>query len=242
MQSQMARKAVSKRGKGRPSKLEAADYKKRILDAAEQLFAREGLHSVSIRDITKMASVNVALVTYYFGTKQGLLTEVIVRAAAPIIAERTRLLDQCLADSNGRPSVAALITAYVRPVLVVESGALQEAASRRVVGLAWTDTNPKVRALMDSIYNPSSRRLVDLLRTAFPTLGDDELNWRAACMFSVIYSLYTNPGRVRNMVGAEINLKNREAAMRHVVPFLVGGMMQSCAASPASSTDRTSKS
>ncbi|MGH8309797.1 MAG: TetR family transcriptional regulator, partial [Steroidobacteraceae bacterium] len=40
----------------------------RILDAAEQLFARRGFHGVSVRDITSEAGVDVALVNYHFGS------------------------------------------------------------------------------------------------------------------------------------------------------------------------------
>ncbi|WP_059103786.1 forespore capture DNA-binding protein RefZ [Shouchella shacheensis] len=43
-----------------------------IRDAATYLFYAKGYHGTSVRDIAKEASVNAALVSYYFGGKQGL--------------------------------------------------------------------------------------------------------------------------------------------------------------------------
>ena len=46
-----------------------SDTKTRILDGAEQLFAREGFHNTSLRTLTSLASVNLASVNYHFGSK-----------------------------------------------------------------------------------------------------------------------------------------------------------------------------
>ncbi|WP_424624760.1 TetR family transcriptional regulator [Achromobacter marplatensis] len=48
------------------------DTRERLLDAAENLFAREGLSRPSVRQITSEAGVNVAAVNYHFGSREGL--------------------------------------------------------------------------------------------------------------------------------------------------------------------------
>jgi AcrR family transcriptional regulator len=50
-----------------------------ILDAAEQLFALNGYHGTSIRDIFKAAHVGTGLMTYYFASKDELFEEAINR-------------------------------------------------------------------------------------------------------------------------------------------------------------------
>lgn len=47
--------------------------KKRVLDAAVGLFNTKGYNGASIRAIADEAGVNVAIIAYYFGNKQGLL-------------------------------------------------------------------------------------------------------------------------------------------------------------------------
>ena len=44
-----------------------------ILNVAERLFAEEGFDGTSVRDIAKNANVNVAMISYYFGSKEKLL-------------------------------------------------------------------------------------------------------------------------------------------------------------------------
>ena len=45
----------------------------RILDAAEDLFAGQGIHATSLRSITQRAGVNSAAIHYHFGDKQALV-------------------------------------------------------------------------------------------------------------------------------------------------------------------------
>lgn len=49
------------------------EKQRQILDAAEKLFAYKGFDGTSIRDIAKAAHVNIAMISYYFGSKEKLL-------------------------------------------------------------------------------------------------------------------------------------------------------------------------
>lgn len=53
------------------------DIRNRILKTATKLFAEKGFEGTSIRDIAKEAQVNLAMVSYYFGNKEGLYLECI---------------------------------------------------------------------------------------------------------------------------------------------------------------------
>ena len=53
-----------------------------ILQAAEQLFADEGFDGASIRHIAKDANVNIAMISYYFGSKEKLLEALIIHRAS----------------------------------------------------------------------------------------------------------------------------------------------------------------
>lgn len=60
-----------------------------ILDAAEQLFAKQGYHGTATSAIAKKAKVTTGLVFYYFPSKELLLKALIEeRAVLPKIAER----------------------------------------------------------------------------------------------------------------------------------------------------------
>lgn len=52
--------------------LEKADRRLQLLDVAERLFAKNGYEAVSIRQLASEAGMNVAMVSYYFGSKEKL--------------------------------------------------------------------------------------------------------------------------------------------------------------------------
>ena len=52
------------------------EIKDRIIAAAEYVFAEMGLEKATLRDITGSAKVNVAAVSYYFGSKSDLVHSV----------------------------------------------------------------------------------------------------------------------------------------------------------------------
>lgn len=53
------------------------DKKAHILAVAESLFAEKGFEAVSVRDISKAAKINLAMVSYYFGSKENLYAAII---------------------------------------------------------------------------------------------------------------------------------------------------------------------
>ena len=55
-----------------------ADKREHILIAAEQLFGERGFDGTSVRDIAQNAGVNLAMISYYFGSKEKLLEALIV--------------------------------------------------------------------------------------------------------------------------------------------------------------------
>jgi AcrR family transcriptional regulator len=58
--------------------IEYNDKQLDILQAAEKLFAEEGFDGASIRHIAKDAGVNIAMISYYFGSKEKLLEALII--------------------------------------------------------------------------------------------------------------------------------------------------------------------
>jgi AcrR family transcriptional regulator len=60
------------------------EKKDQILDVAEALFSKHGFDGVSIRSLAKQANINIAMVSYYFGSKENLYIAVIERKMVTI--------------------------------------------------------------------------------------------------------------------------------------------------------------
>jgi AcrR family transcriptional regulator len=61
-----------------------------IINVAEKLFAEKGFHGTSVRDIALVADVNVAMISYYFGSKEKLLEAIVkqkMQASKDIVQE-----------------------------------------------------------------------------------------------------------------------------------------------------------
>jgi TetR/AcrR family transcriptional regulator len=55
----------------------AKDCRENIIASATPLFAAKGLNGVSVRDLTRAAEVNLSMISYYFGGKEGLYAAVL---------------------------------------------------------------------------------------------------------------------------------------------------------------------
>jgi AcrR family transcriptional regulator len=63
-------------------KMEKADKRVNILEAAEKLFSELGYEGASTRQIAKEAGANMAMINYYFGSKEGVFMEIMSQRIA----------------------------------------------------------------------------------------------------------------------------------------------------------------
>jgi AcrR family transcriptional regulator len=63
-------------------KIEKADKRANILEAAEKLFSEVGYEGASTRQIAMVAGANIAMINYYFGSKEGVYVEIISQRIA----------------------------------------------------------------------------------------------------------------------------------------------------------------
>lgn len=127
---------------GRPLERDA-DLRGRLLDAALVRFVDEGINATALKSIATQAGVTPALVHYYFGNKEQLVTAVVDERLMLVAAE----LQATLAGSDGTPG--SLIRGFVSglhevvarhpwlPVIwareiLTEGGALREVMLSRV--------------------------------------------------------------------------------------------------------------
>jgi AcrR family transcriptional regulator len=89
---------------------------------AQRLFALHGIHGVAIRDIVEASEQrNKASVQYHFGSKEGLIGELLVDGAQQVDGFRQALLKE-MAAAGGPRNVRDVLQAFIRPVdLMAES-------------------------------------------------------------------------------------------------------------------------
>lgn len=86
------------------------DKQIQILEVAEILFAEKGFDGTSIRDISKVAKINVAMVSYYFGSKEKLLESLVLFKTSGLKEQLVNLIEENLEPIE---KINKLITLYI---------------------------------------------------------------------------------------------------------------------------------
>lgn len=112
-----------------------------ILRVAEKLFAEKGFDGTSIRDIAKEAKINVAMVSYYFGSKEQLLESIILNRVTDI---KLQLDILTLEDLDPLQKIQKLIELYIDKInsnrCIYKIMHFEFSSSQRVINLqAFTD-------------------------------------------------------------------------------------------------------
>ena len=89
------------------------DKQIQILEVAEMLFAEKGFDGTSIRDISKAAKINIAMVSYYFGSKEKLLESLIIYKTAGLKVQLENLLEENLEPID---KINKLIELYIHRI------------------------------------------------------------------------------------------------------------------------------
>ena len=85
-----------------------------ILEASEELFAEFGYAGTSVRMISKKAGVNVAMISYYFGSKEKLFAE-LVDYKASYIRQKIQTIQKDISDPVLQ--IEQIVDAYVDRIM-----------------------------------------------------------------------------------------------------------------------------
>lgn len=152
------------------------ETKVRILDAAERLFAQQGL-DVSIRAITDEAGVNLAAVNYHFQSKEALVDAVIARRFEPVTKRRFEMLDRAEAEAGDGPlALERVLEAFFAPVLQPAAPGLEHL--KPLMGRMYSMPDDLIKRLFHNHLGPVVARFSAALGRALPELPDAERLYR----------------------------------------------------------------
>lgn len=89
------------------------DKQIQILQVAERLFAEKGFDGTSIRNIAKEADINIAMVSYYFGSKEKMLESLIFSRTSDLKMQLETILK---ADAEPMDKLDQLLDLYIARV------------------------------------------------------------------------------------------------------------------------------
>tara|TARA_R110002074_G_scaffold401345_1_gene599220 strand:- start:2181 stop:2981 length:801 start_codon:yes stop_codon:yes gene_type:complete len=147
--------------------------------AARQLFAARGIDGVSVREIVDASGQkNHGSLSYYFGTKEALVRELVTDGAKLIDNRRNAYLD--LLESRGGPNdIREVVEALVYPSvnLSEETETAEDSYIRFITLLGMSHHNLFMEAL-ENRWNSGYLRCLDHLRRLMPDMPNAAKNQR----------------------------------------------------------------
>ncbi|MCB1874843.1 MAG: TetR family transcriptional regulator [Chromatiales bacterium] len=201
----------------------ASDTKEAILNAAEDLFAAQGIETTSLRAITGEAKVNLAAVSYHFGSKQALVAAVFERRLLPMNRERLRCLDE-LERSGMEIPLEALVRAYISPALAMSRDPGGERFVR-LLGRSYSEPSHEVHGWMRAAYTEVIARFKPAFARALPDLPAQELHWRLHFMLGTLAYCMAGTDVMRLIASSGLEPNADPGALeRHLVNYVSAGL------------------
>lgn len=199
------------------------DTKERLLKAAKDLFVRKGFSGVSIREIAREADANSALISYYFGDKEGLFKGVLESFVRPLNA--ARMAKFALLEKQADISVEEVVSAWVAPMFLMP----KSLNASPVVSLSLTlsaEYDQLSEQIILDLYDEMNECFLCLLERCLPKASRTSLVWRL--YFLVGAALTASRPRaksVQKLTHGMIDHQDTEELVQQLVQFAAAGFM-----------------
>ncbi len=195
----------------------------RILEAAEGLFAAQGIRGTSLKEITELAEVNIAAVNYHFRSKDALVRAVYERCFQPLNEERLRLLDE--AEAAAGPGAALDLETVLRALFEPMVRAWQK--NRHfilLVGRLQSEPDPQLSHFVQGLYGGLIHRFLVAARRAAPEVEEGQLFFWVHFLFGgVVYTLLNSQDMEQMHAGQNL-LQSPQAFLRELIDFGAAGV------------------
>jgi len=148
---------------GKHTKLDVADARERLIRVAGTLFSKHGLDGVSTREISNEAGLNVSLISYYFGGKEGLYKTVIQEFALRMQREVQGFLDQFAEEKVEKKT---FLHNLHQGFLAVTQLKIAQRHLAVLLHREMLNGLPYARETHDTVFNGLAQQMVEIFRRA----------------------------------------------------------------------------
>lgn len=201
-----------------PTRSNGDRTKKKLLDAAEKLFGDKGFDAVSLRDITVLADVTLALASYHFGTKEKLFEAVIGRRAS-VLCDLRR---ERLAALGETPTSREILKAFIAP-LFEQVATKKPGWSSYVRVLARLGEDDRWLDLLSEHFDDVARLFLATLSRTHPQSDPERLARGFTMTLQLMLSTVSRHRRLDRLTHGAARADDLDAALRDLLDFVDGG-------------------
>ena len=194
----MMTEILEKKQRLRAPSQRSLETRKRILDAAEQVFAAHGFEGASIREIAEKAGVQGALVHHHGGKKTELFFTVVSRRADELSALRLAALQAC--RDAGPITLRCVIASFVGPFLKkTQHGGPEWLAYGRLI--AHVSSDERWRPIAKACFDPTAEIFLHEISQLLPNKSRVAIGAGFVFMVSSMLSVCTSKWRIDALSG-----------------------------------------
>ncbi|MEM9257257.1 MAG: TetR/AcrR family transcriptional regulator [Pseudomonadota bacterium] len=195
----------------------------RLLLTALGLYAREGLHAVSLRRIAAEAgSRNSSAMHYHFRNKLG-----VVEALMAMIARELRRIGLSLRDEETRPTSRDLrreCRDLLRPLALLPARQTWGGDALQFLSRLVSEHDTQVAGLINDVYAPFWQRLDQTLAEQLPDLPAPVRRLRLMFISTNIVHGVAEVAWLNHTPLGDLSHFDEDALLDHLVDYLIGGL------------------
>lgn len=197
------------------------DTRQRLLTTALHLYAKEGLHAVSLRSISATAgSKNSAAMHYHFKNRAGVIEALVAMIALELGAIAQRIQQQ----APPRPTLRESFRNTLRPLTELPLNQEWGADAIRFMSRAIAESDPEIAAILNPVYQKFWERVDSNLAKLVPDLPNEVRKLRLMFMsVNAFHGVAEVAGLAHTPLGDLSHFDNNQL-LDHLVDYLIGGL------------------
>src|SRR5262245_26501341 len=201
-----------------------AESLEQILDAAEFLFSKHGLHGVTLKDVAARVGSHTTLLNYYFKDKMNLYEAVFARRASITSGRRMKAMEEYEAKAGNKPTVEGALHAFLDTDLDLYYEGGEGWMNYGAFGARASNT-PEGAKLMDLHFDPVVLKLIGILKKALPNYSDEDLFWGYHFVTGALMNTLARTGRIDRLSGGLCHSDDFPAVKQRMAKFMAAGFL-----------------
>jgi AcrR family transcriptional regulator len=201
--------------------LSQQETRRRLLEAAGEIFSQRGFKDATVRDICAKAGANIAAVNYHFGDKQGLYSETLRYWVGQAMEKYPPNLG-VQPGSSPEEKLEAFIRSFLLRIL--DTG--RPSWYGKLIAREMVEPTPALDERVKETLGPMLQLLLEIIRELIgPDATDAQLRHAAASVVGqIVFYHHCRPALDRMFPGQTYDREEIERLAKHITIFTLAGL------------------
>jgi len=200
-----------------------SETRQRLLVAAGEVFAEQGFHNTTVRDICQRAGVNIAAINYYFGSKEELY-EAVCNYSLDLYVNKYSPTLGLGKNATAQERLHTFIRSFLLSML--EKG--QQSWHEKLATREMNNPTRVLDSMVETTIKPRNKLLFTIIRDLLGKGAPEELIRQ--CCFSIIgqclHYRYAQPVILRLNPKQKFDANGIEKLAHHITRFSLSALQQ----------------